>query len=822
MSKNYLQKLNYKIVHFSSSEDDEAKLREPIISFKNNWISERFCSYPQQIIIQFNTPVNLRLINIISHEKKISEKISLYSFCPQKDIFIPDSNGLNFENIGFINFNQNFASNYQVRELKRIFINLKCLYLKFLLDKNYINDYNPYHQVGLINIDFYGLKLPGYNNIINKTLNINPHDEKIKDNKNEENNINNDSLYEINGEKVKELNKKLMESNKIKNIKDCRQYKESISKAKELGIKIYNLQQEKNEVIKIEDYDKATELKENIDNLKSQLYSLGEKSPIRNSSLDNINSENNLDNNNINNNIINNEGENNLDTQNLLNTKNNTKNNSFFLSNNNSKSFESYNKQNSPTYFSSTKNKDSENEKENYDEMVIPALKKKEKSQKELDLENEELYKLGLGPLEELEQEKIGNYSVLIPFIEELGLQKLLSNQIYYKVEGIKLIINVLSKIFISSELNDIIPVLFELISNFLEEKNNIITKKIFELIEQIFLYMNVNLDKIIISKQLLYFINTRIIHKIIGSLSNGVEIIRTKATELYIHIIYQNVIKFKLLIYYLLNKDIKNKDNEHYNISSICVLCKLAILKKVLYNYSKIIEDNIATEETFPKDLIIEFLLININNPKNNIKDKCREILIKTYELFGPETFKDKLSYLTKKEYEKLFKIKTLQPMMKSISTTSLEDSNNLPKSSINNSPRKYKKIKNENLCLLCRKPLEEEILTEHMKKCPLCCRCKKCKIFVEVKNLTNHKLNDCKYKNEYKLCPRCKEAIHIKSYKNHLENRKCNPNKANYLRCPLCHVDIPPSNKGFFHHLINNGCPVRSQINNSTEAGV
>ena len=188
MSYNYLQKLNYTIVNISSSEDDPNNLIGSMISFENSWSSERFCSYPQMVIIQFDSPVNLRQINIISHEKKISEKISFHSFCPQKDIFIPNKNLLNFENIGFINFNQNFASNYQVRELKRIFINIKSLYLKIELKKNYINDYNPYHQVGLINIDFYGFKLPGYYNIIKKNPKINKAEEIRKDEDIENNN----------------------------------------------------------------------------------------------------------------------------------------------------------------------------------------------------------------------------------------------------------------------------------------------------------------------------------------------------------------------------------------------------------------------------------------------------------------------------------------------------------------------------------------------------------------------------------------------------------------------------------------------------------
>ena len=824
MSKKYLQKLNYKIIKISSSEEEQNSIIESIISFENSWSSERFCSYPQQIIIQFDSPVNLRQINIISHEKKISEKISFYSFCPQKDILIFNSKGLNFENIGFINFNQNFASNYQVRELKRIFLNIKCLYLKIELEKNYINDYNPYHQVGLINLDFYGFKLPGYNNIFNKSPN--KKEEISKDEENDNNNYIN-LIDEICGEKVKQLNNKLNESNKNQNIKECIYYKELISKAKEIGNKIYNLQKEKNEAIKIEEYDKATELKETIDTLTSQLYDLGEKKLQRNSSN---NSNNNIENNNLEFNInenINNENDNKLDSQYNYNSNNNTKNNSIFLSNNNSRSFDSFNnnRKNSLSSYNNTKNKISEVSEKNYnqyDEMVVPAVKNKNnlsKSPEELDLENEEKYKLKFGPLQELDMESIGNYAKLIPYIQEIGLQKLLSNQIEYKLQGINILINELSKIFISPELSDILPILFDIASIFLGDKNNSLTIKTFDLIEQIFQYLNINLHKIEMNKNLTNFILIRIIKKITNYLGNGVEKIRAKAVEIFIHISFQNILNFNLLINELLIKDVENKDNKHYFSSTLNTLSKLLILKKILNNYSKIINDNISTEKTFPKNLIIDYLVMNINNTNNNIKEICREVCTIAFDLFGAEAFKEKLSFLPKNELEKLFKVKALQTMMKSISTASLDNSN---KNSKNNSPAKNKMEKKQNLCSLCKEDIGEEKITSHMKKCQLCCRCKKCKIFVEIKNLTNHKLNECKFRNEYKLCGRCKEAIYSKNYQVHLKNKKCNPWKANCYRCPLCHKDIPKNNKSFFLHLMKNGCPIRTQIKNNTDEGV
>ena len=98
---------------------------------------------------------------------------------------------------------------------------------------------------------------------------------------------------------------------------------------------------------------------------------------------------------------------------------------------------------------------------------------------------------------------------------------------------------------------------------------------------------------------------------------------------------------------------------------------------------------------------------------------------------------------------------------------------------------------------------------MNNHIKKCKMCIKCDKCKIFLEIKNLTRHRLNDCKYKNEFILCDRCKEAINSKEYKTHFEKRKCNIYKSNYNRCPLCHKDILYGNKGFYQHLVVEGCP-------------
>ena len=88
------------------------------------------------------------------------------------------------------------------------------------------------------------------------------------------------------------------------------------------------------------------------------------------------------------------------------------------------------------------------------------------------------------------------------------------------------------------------------------------------------------------------------------------------------------------------------------------------------------------------------------------------------------------------------------------------------------------------------------------------MCHQCKKCKIFVEVKNLTQHRLNECTKKNKFEECTRCKEAIPNELYDEHTKSNKCNKYKKNCNRCPLCHEDIPLSKDAFFRHLTIDGC--------------
>ena len=221
-------------------------------------------------------------------------------------------------------------------------------------------------------------------------------------------------------------------------------------------------------------------------------------------------------------------------------------------------------------------------------------------------------------------------------------------------------------------------------------------------------------------------------------------------------------------------------------------------------------------------------------------IKEKSRSLMELAIDKFGINIFKIKLMDFTLKDLERL-KIKNLKSiidqikeiniklnlssdytMRESISKMKLNESgkkrSKSKSKSKSRSKSKEKEDKNDdyNKCTLCKKQLGKENILEHMKKCDMCYQCKKCKVIVEIKNLTHHRLNECSKKEKFKLCPKCKEAIPIESYEEHMKIFKCNEFKKNCNRCPLCHGDIPLARDGFYMHLIKEGCPYKIKYKN------
>ncbi|KAF8776995.1 Centrosomal protein of 104 kDa like protein [Argiope bruennichi] len=80
---------------------------------------------------------------------------------------------------------------------------------------------------------------------------------------------------------------------------------------------------------------------------------------------------------------------------------------------------------------------------------------------------------------------------------------------------------------------------------------------------------------------------------------------------------------------------------------------------------------------------------------------------------------------------------------------------------------------------CIFCEEKNDKftsEGLDEHYdKECPMLIRCSNCKQIVEIASLTEHLLEECESRSQYKQCPLCLEAIPSLNYDNHIKIRMC-----------------------------------------------
>lgn len=285
------QKLKYRLIE-ASSEDPEYPLYELLRGVDSSgWVSVRFCTYPQEILLQFLTPVHLRQINILSNEKKIPSLIEFYCFYPSNsNEMYSNYKSLSFDKLGYIRMDTNSKTNYKAREFRKVFVDTNCLYLKLVLQKNYLNKYNVFNQVGLISLEFFGTPI------------LTPKNELyLKESLRNRQEVNEEEMDEISQEKLKILKNQLEEALKIEDFDDAKKIKQGIDRIKLIGKKIYELEVQKKVYINNDDFDNAKIMKLEIERLKSNLKfldkvdkSLPDIVPYQNMSLE-INKSQDMD-----------------------------------------------------------------------------------------------------------------------------------------------------------------------------------------------------------------------------------------------------------------------------------------------------------------------------------------------------------------------------------------------------------------------------------------------------------------------------------------------------------------------------------------------
>ena len=652
VQSNDINKLNFKLLE-STTEDQEHPLRELQKGLKGNgWQSSRFSPFPEEVYIQFPQPVNIRRIDIITHEKNIPSQIKFFSYFPKKDEIVKNYHKVNYTYIGFIKMDTNERYNYKARESRKVYINSKALYLKIQMEKNYINEFNIFNQVGLMYIDFMGNYLPSTLNLpqLNKKRNI------IMQNALRMNNIRDEDLENICGDKIDKL-KELMEINiKNENYEECKQLKTKLDKIRQYGKKIYDLESQKKIAVTNEDFDKAMELRDLVEKMKINLKNIDinlnnnkfntnnlldiDNQMITNNNLNNISLMPKVNNNTINDSAIINESiDDNIIFEQSNSNNNSNKMNRNSLSNNNN---------------NNNKNKGKESIV-NHDEMVLPAVLKRIKN--EPDNKEDEYGFVSKGELESIEPKLLKDFYLITNIIKEEGMQKIFSKQILWKEEGLNILLDNLTNILNYKEdnnpnlINIIITQIMKLVMIIIEEKHPSIIIKILDVLRNLFEYLKENNTKLNIDAST----TDSILFKIKQKLGDVNPKVRAKSVSLYCFLLSLNFCDYNNLISELLEEELKHYDLKYIPKSNNLIMGKLDIFISVFTNFNEALTSKRTKIETFPSNLVIDYLIMNVSHNKSEIRKKTRFAISQFIRIFGAMKFKKKFEKIEERELIKL-----------------------------------------------------------------------------------------------------------------------------------------------------------------------
>ena len=442
--------------------------------------------------------------------------------------------------------------------------------------------------------------------------------------------------------------------------------------------------------------------------------------------------------------------------------------------------------------------------------------------------------------LEELSISIKNAYEVFLPFIKEEGLQKLFSKNVTFREEGIELLTKCLDDIFKdknSPNLNLYINLSMKLIYSLSNESHPQI-----EILAIDIFYKLLNIIKNLDSSKLNYdeSITDKILERIKERLGDVNTKLRIKAIELYCFMLKQHFCDYNNLINELIDAK-KNMDFKKVLRSHNLTIGRLNVLGHVIDNLKDSIKEKRTDEKQFPFVNICNYLIENIHHSKSDIRQLGRSILVKVYKYYGYKKIETFIRKIEERELVKLLKhIPEIKEYLKLLNDKKKEKEkiqkipykgrskdrrssagadNRGKKLSLNNDKSLNKSMDQDQksilTCAYCQKKdknmKNEQYLEKHLDKdCLMFVHCIKCNKNVQIKNYTNHMLEDCEKKTEFKQCKRCKEAIDVGKYDNHVKDNKCNPGKNINAsnRCPLCHLDIPAGDKGWYTHLIKVLC--------------
>ena len=709
--KNRISSLDYNFISFSSQD-----LTHPINAIKNNlnsplnegWLSNRYCAYPQEILIKFPTEVNIRQLNILINESKIPKKIELINCIPigkknkilingDKNIKLIPSEFM-YENIGYINFSSNAENKYKLRELRKIYINVNSEYLKFRIHQNHNNDLNIFCQVGIVALNICGQKLDRKQ----KKRKLSPFDER-----NKTNNSDDETLFDIcfsgegldekvieekldqkTNEKIEELTKEMDLKKKNEMYDECKFIKDKIEKIKKISLKLYVLEEEKKESANKNDFDRAQEIKTSMQKIgkllefySSDAYKFNENYKKENDKKENFKKENNKK-----------ENKNKVDPKTTINNNKGNNIGSISYRKIDDIKINRFNRKNEVLNVSQSHPPQELiiDDILDYDDIIVPTLQNKIKgnnmSMNQSLLNNagnsfdsfennnsKEIDQQEIRPLEQLSDILKIKYRLLIPIVGEETIRKIFSKCMGYRKEGLKYLNEKVSDILNhesnTKEVNKYISLLMDIINKFINNKHSSIVFESLDIFNNILISISCKSKQNNIAYN--FTVTKRTLRKIKEKLNDISKLVREKAENLFYIMLESDFCDYNILLIELIEKELINQfdrsieakknnnfnqyifyDNYNNNIipedksSNHLIITKMKIYKKALEIYDDAVAKNKTDKARFPQNILGDFIIMNINHQNNDVREITKEVAIRFISIFGNDIL-EKMNFI-------------------------------------------------------------------------------------------------------------------------------------------------------------------------------
>lgn len=773
-------KLKFRIV-FCSSEEPEFPASELLRHGPNSkgWSSARFCDYPQDLVLQFPTIVRIKQLQFLSHQCKISSKIELYTFTPDRPSGLPSIQDIPFKRLGYMSLDSNEKSGFQARELKSVYLDSTCLFLKVTLNKCHVNTANLFNQVGLIAINSLGEELgsqdePGL---------IQGRQPRAKYEGNFEQDLEFDTAT---SERLRALQAAKQKAIENEDFEEAKHLKDAIERLKSVGVNLLQLEERKRMAVQNEDFESAKIIKMEIDRLRNAVAppmpGVGGPSifaPVQASSHRPFSG-----------------GPQPLGVGSRPISRRQPGQRDPYGED--ARGPDMYAPRNAQIF------DDPQDKAVPHDEQVIPTMAHGKAPGQVLGEDNGEPGEYDpRGPDDFTAQ----NAKLADPLIGVLGediCKRLFSRSWQMREEALMKIKTQLeagsgSELFGGVDRTQVMTVVLGAIRYTVLDKVSQVSMRSMEVIQTLFDWVGPARTPARGEAQ-------EHIHNILQGLlekigDNAVKV-RGLTEVAFLTMCRSDVVGCGPAVQLVLKPGGAKASSIKHTIG------RLALLDKVVSEF-KI--DNPAV----PFQPVVEYALNGYQNSSGEVRTASISLLKTIYDCVGSRL----QQYLTKLRPAQL---ETLNSFFAGGEGPRDEEEpvggNRTPSRKLSNPPARAppQQLQQVPQCPFCGKTdpgfSSADVLDVHYwKECAMLVSCALCSMIIEIPKLNSHLLSECQHQDQAGECPRCKEAIPVEELDDHVEQQSCYPSKPPGVanRCPLCHEDVPAGVEGWKQHILTDGCP-------------